>query len=414
MHYPKWLKPLCVLLAIAWLAWLLAGPRPESRPMTQISAVARIAPSSNSPYLGSSSCAAARCHGGTYEPNKPAWTSAYTVWRAEDKHASAYADLLSPRGQQIAERYFESASVRAQDDDRCVVCHRTPKVPDAISLAEGVGCESCHGPAEAWRSEHYTAKWKESRTAPGFRDLRKLDERAKSCVPCHVGAPNQEVNHDLIASGHPPLRFELGAYHEQLPKHWDFSAEKAADSQFEARLWLTGQIESSRAALELAGRRRIWPELAEYDCESCHHSLGEGQPGSAGKPLWGTWYFSPRLTEIITAGDSRSQPDLTDLRASMDRFAPADDVRRTPQSILAAWPHSSAQASWPELISLLSQPVTAAADETWSAAAQRWLALAALAPQAHEELLRTQRMKLAEPARFKRRRVRRRTFWLPG
>jgi hypothetical protein len=236
---------LCAALLAAWLAWWFAEPWRNDfvapTPIETRAAANSDAPTAVSSYLGSPSCAAARCHGAQYDPERPAWSWGYTLWRADDPHARAYADLLSTRGQEIAQRYFiGEPAVRAESDQRCVVCHLTPETPLDAALSEGVGCESCHGASRAWRNEHYLADWKAKRAAEGFQDLRKLDQRAKSCVPCHVGAVDREVNHDLIAAGHPALRFELGAFHEQLPKHWDAAGEKRDDPHWEARLWLAG------------------------------------------------------------------------------------------------------------------------------------------------------------------------------
>ena len=122
----------------------------------------------------------------------------------------------------------------------------------------GVACESCHGPAQRWLNEHYREGWRtrtpSEKHAVGMADTRSLRGRAESCVPCHVGAADMDVNHDLIAAGHPPLHFEFAAYHANLPRHWDDA--KDTDSRlggkrdFEARAWAIGQVVSARAALE--------------------------------------------------------------------------------------------------------------------------------------------------------------------
>jgi hypothetical protein len=322
--------------------------------------------------------------------------------------------------------------VRPEQDRRCLACHLTPQTPDSPEIAafEGVGCESCHGPSRDWREQHYLAAWKNTRRAAGFRDLRDLTIRARSCVACHVGAPGQEVNHDLIAAGHPPLRFELSAYHEQLPKHWDeaFPLPGAPGVQSEATLWLAGQIESSRAALELLNHRTtdgVWPEFAEYDCESCHHPLASPtwRQASKGKPLWCTWYFSPRMMEVahlLLGEDFAAQTigeQLVALRQEMERLtASKEEIRPLVQELLSAWRPPTAATrptqNYNEVLQLLSQPVTSAADRTWSSAAQCWLVLAILnAPRPRtiyhpqkdterEEFLRRLRSELANPAQF--------------
>jgi len=119
------------------------------------------------------------------------------------------------------------------------------------------------------------------------------------------------VNHDLIAAGHPVLKFELAAYHELLPKHWRSSVEREGNAEFEVELWSAGQVTAADAALELLRWRAqnvadkhpdaAWPEFAEYDCFACHHDLEDpswrrqrtlaGLP--LGMPAWGTWSFGP-------------------------------------------------------------------------------------------------------------------------
>ncbi len=39
-----------------------------------------------------------------------------------------------------------------------------------------------------------------------------------------------EVDHDLIAAGHPALRFEFATYFANLPPHWDVARDKKANS----------------------------------------------------------------------------------------------------------------------------------------------------------------------------------------
>lgn len=186
-------------------------------------------------------------------------------------------------------------------------------------LSDGVGCGSCHGPAHTWRSTHYLPGQRGKRDAEkgiaAPRDTRALPVRTETCVRCHVGHGDADVNHDLIAAGHPRLRFEFGAYHANMAKHWDQfkkgtrkeeQGEKVAFPDFEARAWALGQIVSAKAALELLAhrasgaekKRKPWPEFAEYTCSACHHDLrdqGWQQKEGSGRQRarlfpWGTWY----------------------------------------------------------------------------------------------------------------------------
>ena len=80
---------------------------------------------------------------------------------------------------------------------------------------DGVNCESCHGPAQLWLAEHTQYGWNNrpplEKERLGMRPTRELPERAAVCVGCHVGPPGRDMNHDLIAAGHPRLNFEFAA-----------------------------------------------------------------------------------------------------------------------------------------------------------------------------------------------------------
>src|SRR5262249_41149913 len=143
-----------------------------------------------------------------------------------------------------------------------------------------------------------------------------LAARTHTCMKCHVGDSSQEVDHVLIAAGHPRLRFEYGAYYANYPRHWAPLGEKETDPTYEAFTWALGQVVTARSALELLiarasdepSRVRNWPEFSEYDCTACHHDLKQ-QSGrqeyyqkladrgiipakiKAGQLPWGTWYY---------------------------------------------------------------------------------------------------------------------------
>ncbi|HLQ45711.1 MAG TPA: hypothetical protein VK137_13325, partial [Planctomycetaceae bacterium] len=165
---------------------------------------------------------------------------------------------------------------------------------------DGVGCEQCHGPAEHWAAEHTRPRWKTltrpDKSLTEFRDLRDLLTRTRTCVECHVGSAGKDVNHDLIAAGHPRLFFEMSAFHGNLPAHWNVAedwkrqypdvdwtrdARPPKPSRLDANLWMIGQVATAEATVlltktraELADAGRgPWPELAEWNCFACHHDL---------------------------------------------------------------------------------------------------------------------------------------------
>src|SRR5205085_1193146 len=128
---------------------------------------------------------------------------------------------------------------RPEEDSLCLRCHalntaEPRRYPEA--LADGVGCENCHGAAQNWLEPHFRDGWRqrsaEFKEAYGFKNLSvtNLAGRAAACVDCHVGngAKGMKVNHQLIAAGHPRLNFEYSRFMAKLPKHWDAWADQQA------------------------------------------------------------------------------------------------------------------------------------------------------------------------------------------
>src|SRR5437870_2342190 len=179
------------------------------------------------PFLmGTASCAGRSCHG-SLEPidHSGSWQMEYTLWNTRDPHARAYQILLDPLAKDMARRLGFSGS-NAHQEPTCLACHATPisvapmfNVPDAESVRSehsfGVGCEACHGSAERWIDTHLTKEWK-TRSAKSKSDddgMVELSDAATlvgTCARCHVGDgyDGRDVNHDLIAAGHPRLLFE--------------------------------------------------------------------------------------------------------------------------------------------------------------------------------------------------------------
>jgi hypothetical protein len=141
----------------------------------------------------------------------------------------------------------------------------------------------------------------------GMRPTKDLLARGQACTECHIGLGSSDVNHDLIAAGHPRLNFEYGSQLAKLPKHWRINDDKARHPDYEAKVWALGQILTAKASLDLLESRASrsipddssspWPEFAEYSCFSCHHELAKDVWASAnttrapkpGALQWGTW-----------------------------------------------------------------------------------------------------------------------------
>src|SRR5262249_18399124 len=146
----------------------------------------------------------------------------------------------------------------AEQDAFCLKCHSPAALgPEAsrASATDGVACESCHGPASLWLTKHYSDDWKSvpawERAALGLHDTKPLLTRIQSCISCHVGSTEASIDHDLLAAGHPHLRFEFSAYHAAMPRHWSDRSDKERTPDLELRGWMAGQAASAAASMRL-------------------------------------------------------------------------------------------------------------------------------------------------------------------
>jgi Cytochrome c554 and c-prime len=185
-------------------------------------------------YLGAISCSSSSCHGGAGERHNQ-----FIVWSQRDFHARASLILTNARSTQIALSLGQQA---APENPRCTVCHAPLTGISQVGSGpaarpqEGVSCESCHGPAEAWLRSHTRRDYTYAmRVSNGMRDLRKPYVRANACVACH-----QVLERSLAAAGHPPLFFELATQSKSEPPHWRTLGESATST------WLTGQAVALR------------------------------------------------------------------------------------------------------------------------------------------------------------------------
>ena len=217
---------------------------------------------------------------------------------------------------------------------------------------------------------------------------------AVTCAGCHIGAakndpvngfPRRDMNHDMIAAGHPRLAYDFSAFLVNLPPHWNEAAKKR-DPDFQAKNWAVGQIVSAKAALNLLADRteesnhRPWPEFAEYDCSACHHDLSEGKwrrdrgydgrtPGSL---PWGGWYAAmPRWLDPSLDGD------FNNLATAME--APLKNQKTLPAQARALADKLKPPSLSPEALrKMLAENPPGGAKPDWDTAEQLYLAAAGL------------------------------------
>lgn len=365
---------------------------------------------------GAGSCASASCHnadsGTAFRGREYALALERDGTRVKDRHAQAYAVLFDARSVKIEQnlRRLDSAQeAHPENNVLCLRCHvvpgierRTSRVADGLRqfrLEDGVSCEACHGPAEHWLSEHFQPAWttlsSPERRARGMMDMRAMEERVHLCIDCHVGAPGMDVNHDLIAAGHPRLNFEFSSFHFLLHKHWDHAADLRRSPDFETRGWALGQLAAATASLELLADRAAsagrgpWPEFGEYDCYACHHDLKAQPRPTAERPLailrWNDWYYAQlrsALAILDPGKDAEVAASLGRLRTEMETNRPrpeqaATEARRAASILRAALDH--AETATPALPAAeLVRRASADNTQSWDSAAQTYLALAAL------------------------------------
>lgn len=301
-------------------------------------------------YVGAATCASGTCHG-SVEPRDiyKVKQNEYFIWLKQDRHTQAYNVLLTKQSARIARNLKLKA--KAEQSKLCLDCHamNVPKSVQAnpIDLAEGISCEACHGPAGGWLSQHTEEGWTHEKSIEaGMRDLRGLENRAKNCLTCHLGNSRQQVNHDLIAAGHPDMIFELDNYTAVMPPHWIPNTTKSKQSgdvePTGGRAWAVGQAVAFREGMLLmASRARSghWPEFAEMNCYSCHHSLKDsewrqerGYRHKVGGPPWNPARYAV-LKHLVAMFAPQEKARLD---SQVDRLAAQIAQLSTPASTVAA------------------------------------------------------------------------------
>lgn len=304
-------------------------------------------------FMGLATCANSGCHGSTQplETTRVLQNEYYT-WLNRDRHAGAYNVLFSDRSARIARNM--RLKKRAYEEGVCLDCHSTNVpanlVEGTVDLEDGVQCEACHGPSSGWRAEHTEQGWThEQSVARGMIDLRSVNARATTCAGCHVGNAKKEVDHELIASGHPILAFELDNYSESMPAHWKSGLETHG-----VRAWAVGQVVKMRESLDNLSRHargNEWPEFSDMSCFNCHHDLKgstwrqeRGWPDRAGLPAWSPQHWA-MLRLLIGRVSAQSRDELDPLVAQISRgvsrmnnpsglAADADRARRIVDSLV--------------------------------------------------------------------------------
>ncbi|RMG48391.1 MAG: hypothetical protein D6723_15190, partial [Acidobacteria bacterium] len=313
--------PIFILIGALIIVWTLDGRR-DSDLHTRANDDVRPNPFR---YTGAGSCSSHSCHGGVSpRREKRVWQNEFSLWVVQDKHAKAYDVLLNETSRRMARILNLTA---AEKSEKCLACHAT-NVPieqrtRSFDISDGVSCESCHGPAEKWLGPHTSREWThEQSLAAGMYDTKDIVKRAELCLTCHLGTAEKWVDHEMIAAGHPDLIFELDTYTAVMPPHWRETEQKGP--WFGVRAWAVGQAVALREAMHRLARRagnrtweEAWPELAEFNCTTCHHGLRQpswrqarGYRGTPGYPTYNASRYTVfRHLVALVAPDVRSSLD---------------------------------------------------------------------------------------------------------
>ena len=322
------------------------------------------------------SCMTTACHGSNV-PDTKIWQRAGKIWLDQDPHSRAYSSLLSPTSVKIISRLVNeelepsSQSYRDVLNARCVSCHASENAPEKDRVL-GADCQVCHGRADAWGSEHYSRDFKELGRSrfenTKMLNVESMTSRARICASCHIGELNRssepnlgkdrEVDHRLMAAGHPPMHFDFESYMRRYPVHWDPVHGDTRDettglgSPVGVQRWRVGKITVAITKLNLLATRaerstgnsaklNDWPELTEYSCTSCHHSLDPSswrQDRSANFIAnWDDWCISQLDCSVREQSRDQLMSQLTTLKRSVEQLSPEPRQVAINASSLRRW-----------------------------------------------------------------------------
>lgn len=327
-------------------------------------------------FTGVASCAGSTCHGrmegdGTIvrQDELMKWQEPSTPGGA---HSRAWAVLGNSRSQFIARNLGIKDAASAP---MCLGCHSDTAAAGASAvLADGVSCESCHGPAGGWIASHYAgvldapgpgAEMRAKHQANLSAGLKPLEDpvvRAGVCVDCHFGAAGegQFVTHRIMAAGHPRIAFELDLFsslqaHHQEDEDYGWRKFGVASARTDhVQMWAVGQAVALERSLQLFQSKRgsegMFPEFYFLDCHSCHRPIfdqakpvrtGIDNPGRAlaGGERWpeGMPPYNDENLIMLSAAARIAAPGLADqLSARTAAFHRAMTVDRDSAKAAAA------------------------------------------------------------------------------
>jgi len=316
-------------------------------------------------YMGADSCSLCHAKGNAAgTASELATLDEFATWDHRDRHRLAFDALSTPRARQM-EALLDMKPGEAATSRQCIACHAIdvtadsagPTLPDAISqhaaVAQGVGCEACHGRASLWIDRHWKkGEWSglqpplsdQKYDQYGMTNLRDPVRRTELCLSCHLGdiACGKFVTHDMFAAGHPPLpAFEVESFLEQMPPHWRQAPplSRTRSVALEGLVALRASVRLLADASRLpqhAGHTDLVPgDFAIYDCTACHHELqipSQRQErgyfgGAPGRPSMRGWNIPLAMAAIEPQSSKGGTSSPSPLDASLARLQSATRSR---------------------------------------------------------------------------------------
>jgi len=160
--------------------------------------------------LGPGSCGLGQSNCHTNENN---W------WKDDSHHATVDAFYDDPATyEKIAQLAGVGSGNMLKGNQRCTSCHATViSGKESRDVEDGVSCESCHGPGSGYKDPHSEKPGGyEKALKLGMVELKKMDNRANTCVRCHY-----ITDQKLLAVGHPDGgTFNYVSGIKKVARHW--------------------------------------------------------------------------------------------------------------------------------------------------------------------------------------------------
>ena len=253
----------------------------------------------------------------------------FFTWFKRDKHAKAFQSLLTKDAKRMA---FHLGIEAPEKENLCLNCHAT-NAPAALrgerfSIADGVGCESCHGAAEHWIQSHVERTiTHEKNIENGMQNLVSPRSRATLCISCHSSTEENGLTHRLYGAGHPRVEFEIDTYESVMPRHWkedaDYRQRKSPSSPITT--WLIGQAVLAKQFVDRLSKTDHNHDFSLYQCYSCHHNF------AAQEYRWRNYRGNPGQPPLCTSS-------LDILATVLNR--PAEEVAKDLTTLVDTLEHS--------------------------------------------------------------------------